>query len=148
MKIVLALGSNLGELSSNLNGAIDELRKIIEVENISKFHETSPVGGPVQPNFLNAVIVGESSMTSKELLHACQEIEKSFGRVRSEHWGPRTLDIDLIIFGSEIRSEPELTLPHPLAHLRKFVLEPWVEIDPDGEIPGKGKIRKLLAELK
>ena len=148
MKIVLALGSNLGYLNSNLNGAIDELRKIIKVEKISKFHETSPVGGPVQPNFLNAVIVGESSMTSKELLRACQEIENSFGRARSEHWGPRTLDIDLIIFGSEIRSEPELTLPHPLAHLRKFVLEPWVEIDPDGEIPGKGKIRKLLAELK
>ena len=96
MKVVIALGSNLGERESNLNGAIEELKKIIKVEKISKFIETDPVGGPEQPQFLNAVLVGESDLDAHELLKKTQEIEKLFGRERIIHWGPRTLDIDLI----------------------------------------------------
>ena len=147
MKVVIALGSNLGERESNLNGAIEELKKIIKVEKISKFIETDPVGGPEQPQFLNAVLVGESDLDAHELLKKTQEIEKLFGRERIIHWGPRTLDIDLISYGDlQIKSE-ELTLPHPLADKRKFVLEPWLQIDPTAYLVGKGSVTEILSQL-
>ena len=147
MKVVIALGSNLGERESNLNGAIEELKKIIKVEKISKFMETDPVGGPEQPQFLNAVLVGVSELDAHELLKKTQEIEKLFGRERIIHWGPRTLDIDLISCGDiQIKSE-ELTLPHPLADKRKFVLEPWLEIDSTAYLVGKGSVSEILSQL-
>lgn len=148
MKVVIALGSNLGNSSETLNNAIAQINEFCEVEKISSFFETEPIGGPKQPNYLNAVIIGRSNLTPEELLMKSREIENNLGRVREIHWGPRTIDIDLISVGDFQLDSKDLTLPHPRAHERKFVLEPWFEIDPDGELIGRGKIAQLLAALK
>ena len=145
MKVVIALGSNLGDKAANLKGAISDLEKIVQVEKVSSFYSTEPVGGPVQDDFLNAVLISKTNLDPHELLIKCLEIENKFGRKREIKWGPRTLDIDLIAIDNlEINSET-LRIPHPLAHLRKFVLQPWHEIDPEAEIVGQGKISELLA---
>ena len=145
MKAVIALGSNLGDLTDQLSQAVEELRKIGTVEKVSSFYQTKPVGGPFQADFLNAVLILDTQLEPDELLSKCQAIEKQFGRVRDIKWGPRTLDIDLITIDDLIINTDSLKIPHPLAHERKFVLEPWAEIDPEGEIVGKGKISQLLA---
>lgn len=148
MKVVLALGSNVGNREAILIGSIEEIKKFCTIEKISKFYETEPVGGPAQDNFLNAVLIGESNLDPHELLICCLEIENKFGRKREIHWGPRTLDIDLISVGDLQLNSPNLTLPHPLAHQRAFVLEPWFEIDPAANLVGRGQISELLAALK
>ena len=147
MKTVIALGSNLGDSKSIFSDAIIQIGKSVEVQSISKFYETIPVGGPEQPNYLNAVLIGDTQMPPLELLTQLQSIENSAGRVREERWGPRTLDLDLIIYGDLLMKEELLTLPHPRAHERSFVLEPWVEIDPQAVLPGYGKIGVLLKQI-
>ena len=145
MKVVIALGSNLGEPEIILQGAIASLNQLLSVTAVSTFHRTAPVGGPVQPDYLNAVLVGDcTNLSAVELLHQLQAIEAEAGRTREVRWGPRTLDLDLILFGDQVMQTPELTLPHPRAHERTFVLEPWSEIDPDASIPGKGSVQDLL----
>lgn len=144
MKAVISLGSNIGDRVANLNGAIDKIKKFIKVDKVSTFHDTDPVGGPEQQNFLNAVLIGDTNLDPHELLIRCLEVENEFGRTREIHWGPRTLDIDLISVGETVIKSETLTLPHPLAHERKFVLEPWLEVDPAGELIGKGRVADLL----
>ena len=148
MKVVIALGSNVGDTNSHLHHSIDELSKHIEVTAVSSFYKTAPVGGPVQDDFLNAVLVGQSEMDPLDLLVEMQEIEAMAGRTREIHWGPRTLDLDMISFGDHEIHEPHLEIPHPRAHERAFVLEPWLEIDPEAELIGHGFIRDLLTGLK
>ena len=148
MKVVIALGSNIGDTNSHLHHAIDELAKHIEVTAVSSFYKTAPVGGPAQDDFLNAVLIGQSEMDPLDLLVEMQEIEAMAGRTRDIHWGPRTLDLDLISFGDHEIHEPHLEIPHPRAHERTFVLEPWLEIDPEAELMGHGFIKDLLAQLK
>ncbi|MEN9325315.1 MAG: hypothetical protein RL414_1069 [Actinomycetota bacterium] len=145
MKVVIALGSNLGDRRENLNTAITALQPFVHHMAVSSFHETDPVGGPEQPDYLNAVLVGETHLNPEELLQVMQEIENQAGRTREIRWGARTLDLDLIVAGDVIQEDPFLTLPHPRAHERGFVLQPWVEIEPDASIPGKGKLSDLLA---
>jgi 2-amino-4-hydroxy-6-hydroxymethyldihydropteridine diphosphokinase len=147
VKTVIALGSNLGDSKSILTDAITQIGKLIEVESISKFYETIPVGGPEQPNYLNAVLIGKTEIEPLELLSHLQTIENSAGRVREERWGPRTLDLDLITYGDLTMDQRVLTLPHPRAHERRFVLEPWFEIDPQAELPGYGNIGVLLKQI-
>ncbi|CAB4583163.1 MAG: 2-amino-4-hydroxy-6-hydroxymethyldihydropteridine diphosphokinase [Actinobacteria bacterium] len=147
MKVVIALGSNIGESAEILESAVNRLNNIITVTHLSSFIETEPVGGPEQPNYLNAVLIGESELQPLELLHAMLAIETELGRAREVRWGPRTLDLDLIVAGESVMKTPELELPHPRAHERAFVLEPWLEIDPDANIPGKGSVYSLLSEL-
>ena len=147
MKTVIALGSNLGDSKSIFSDAIIQIGNSVEVQSISKFYETIPVGGPEQPNYLNAVLIGDTQMPPLELLTQLQSIENSAGRVREVRWGPRTLDLDLIIYGDLLMKEELLTLPHPRAHERSFVLEPWVEIDPQAVLPGYGKIGVLLKQI-
>ena len=147
MKTVIALGSNLGDSKSIFSEAIIQIGKSVEVQSISKFYETIPVGGPEQPNYLNAVLIGDTQIPPLELLTQLQSIENGAGRVREERWGPRTLDLDLIIYGDLLMKEELLTLPHPRAHERSFVLEPWVEIDPQAVLPGYGKIGVLLKQI-
>jgi 2-amino-4-hydroxy-6-hydroxymethyldihydropteridine diphosphokinase len=148
MKVVIALGSNIGDTNSHLHHAIDELSKHIDVLKVSSFYKTAPVGGPEQDDFLNAVLIGESELDPLDLLVAMQEIETLAGRTREIHWGPRTLDLDLISCGDHEIKEPHLEIPHPRAHERAFVLEPWLEIDPDAVLIGYGAIKDLLAALK
>ncbi len=148
MKVVIALGSNMGDTNSHLHHAIDELGKSIDIKAISSFYRTAPMGGPKQDDYLNAVIVGESEMDPLDLLVEMQEIEVLAGRTRDVHWGPRTLDLDLITCGDLVIQEPHLEIPHPRAHERTFVLEPWFEIDPNATIAGHGSIRDLITALK
>ena len=147
MKAVIALGSNLGDRELNIDSAVAEIAKIIEVTHLSTNHETDPVGGPDQPKYLNAVLIAESLLAPDELLKALLAIESRLGRVRDIHWGPRTIDLDLIIVDDEKIDSPDLVLPHPRAHERRFVLEPWAEIDPDAVLPGYGRIEEILLRI-
>jgi 2-amino-4-hydroxy-6-hydroxymethyldihydropteridine diphosphokinase len=147
MRAVIALGSNLGNRELNIDSAIAELAKIIEITHLSTNHETDPVGGPEQPKYLNAVLIAETQLDPHELLISMLEIENKLGRKREIHWGPRTIDLDLIVVGDEVVVSDVLVLPHPRAHERKFVLEPWLEIDPTAQIPGLGMVESILQRI-
>ena len=147
MRAVIALGSNLGNRELNIDSAIAELAKIIEISHLSTNHETDPVGGPEQPKYLNAVLIAETQLDPHELLISMLEIENKLGRKREIHWGPRTIDLDLIVVGDEVVVPDVLVLPHPRAHERKFVLEPWLEIDPTAQIPGIGLVESILQRI-
>ena len=147
MRAVIALGSNLGNRELNIDSAIAELAKIIEISHLSTNHETDPVGGPEQPKYLNAVLIAETQLDPHELLISLLEIENKLGRKREIHWGPRTIDLDLIVVGDEVVVSDVLVLPHPRAHERKFVLEPWLEIDPTAQIPGIGLVESILQRI-
>jgi 2-amino-4-hydroxy-6-hydroxymethyldihydropteridine diphosphokinase len=110
-------------------------------------YETAPVGGPEQPDYLNAVVLAETSRPAAELLRRAHTIEVAAQRTREVHWGPRTLDVDIIAYGAETSSDPVLTLPHPRAHERAFVLAPWLDADPGAVLPGRGRVAALLAAL-
>lgn len=146
MKAVIALGSNLENRKLNLDIAVTKLEEVLRNLIVSKYIETKAVGGPVQPDFLNSVAIGESELEPEDLLNRLLAIEDEMGRVREVKWGPRIIDLDLIVFGDHIIDTQNLKLPHPLASSRDFVLTPWLSIDPDGVIPGLGKI-KFLASL-
>ncbi len=147
MKAVVALGANIGNPREQLDVAIALLREATEVKAVSQYYETKPVGGPEQPNYLNAICILESELPATDLLALLHGIEKSLGRERKEQWGPRTIDLDLIQYGSLLSKAQELELPHPRAHERRFVLEPWAEIEPDAILLTHGKISELLAQL-
>ncbi len=147
MKAVIALGANIGNPKEQMDIAVALLRESLEVTAISSYFTTSPVGGPEQPDYLNAVCIAESELPAAELLALLHGIEKTLGRERIEHWGPRTMDLDLIQYGSILSYAEELILPHPRAHERRFVLEPWAEIDPEALLLTHGKISELLAQL-
>jgi 2-amino-4-hydroxy-6-hydroxymethyldihydropteridine diphosphokinase len=149
MKATVSLGSNLGERFQYLQNALDAINEVVgtQVHSVSPVFETEPVGGPDQGKYLNAVAVIKTILSPEQLLAAMQQIEVAQDRVRSERWGPRTLDIDLLAMDSEVRTTPELELPHPRAHERAFVLLPWSLLDPDYVIPGKASVAELLANL-
>ncbi len=147
MKAVIALGANIGNPREQMDIAIALLRESLEVTAVSSYFTTAPVGGPEQPDYLNAVCIAESELPAAELLALLHGIEKTLGRERIEHWGPRTIDLDLIQYGSILSYAEELSLPHPRAHERRFVLEPWSEIEPDALLLTHGKISELLAQL-
>lgn len=144
MRAVVALGSNIGEPRENLDLAIALLREATEVVAVSSYYQTKPVGFLDQPDFLNAVCLIESDLPALDLLKMLHGIEKAMGRERSIQWGPRTIDLDLIQYGALLSSAEELKIPHPRAHERKFVLEPWLEIEPDAILLTHGKISELL----
>jgi len=150
MKAVIALGANLSEPAECVELAIALIGEALDLVERSSLYKTKPVGGPEQPDYINAVCIVETELEPHDLLHVLQGIEKSFGRIRNPQdvrWGPRIIDCDLITYSNFVLNDEELTLPHPRAHERRFVLEPWFEIDPDGEIVGHGRIADLLAQL-
>jgi 2-amino-4-hydroxy-6-hydroxymethyldihydropteridine diphosphokinase len=150
MKATISLGSNLGDRFAYLQNALDAINEMTgtQVHSVSPVFETDPVGGPVQGQYLNAVAVVKTVLSPEQFLAATQEIELSQNRERNEHWGPRTLDIDLLAMDTEVRSTPELELPHPRAHERAFVLLPWSLLDPDFVIPGKASVAQLLETIE
>jgi 2-amino-4-hydroxy-6-hydroxymethyldihydropteridine diphosphokinase len=148
MKAVISLGANIGNPREQITLAIAMLREATEVLAVSSIYETAPVGGPDQPNYLNAICIVESDLPASDLLSLLHGIEKTLGRERLERWGPRTIDLDLIQYGSILSSAQELELPHPRAHERKFVLEPWLEIEPDAILLTHGKVSELLEQLQ
>lgn len=147
MRAVVALGANLGEPVEAVELAISLLEQSTDLIARSSLYSTKPVGGPPQPDYVNAVCIIDSELPAHDLLDLLHGIEKSMGRVRNERWGPRVIDLDLITYGDVMSDDEDLILPHPRAHERRFVLEPWVEIDPDAELPLHGRVRDILAEL-
>lgn len=147
--VVLALGSNLGDSLTILQGAIDDLSGVegLDVTAASGVYETDPVGGPEQRPYLNAVVLGSTSLSGLELLAVTQGVEQAWHRTREVRWGPRTLDIDVISVGEETSADADLTLPHPRAHERGFVLVPWFAVDPEATLVGQGTVRDLIAGI-
>jgi 2-amino-4-hydroxy-6-hydroxymethyldihydropteridine diphosphokinase len=152
-RAVLALGSNEGDRLAALRGAVRELAKTpgVAVVAVSPVYETDPVGGPDQPDYLNAVVLVESGLDPHELLRRALAVERAFGRRRTVRWGPRTLDVDVITVGGLVLQEPTasppLVLPHPRAAERAFVLLPWSAVDPAAALPGHGPVADLLATV-
>jgi len=143
----VGLGSNLGDRHDFLRRAVEALRAepCVEVLRASSLYETAPVGGPAgQGLYLNAVVELASTRSPSELLLACQRIEQRLGRRRTVRDGPRTIDLDLLLCGDRIIEEPDVTIPHPRLHLRRFVLEPLAELAADAVHP---VLRRSMAEL-
>lgn len=149
MRAAIALGSNLGDRESHLRRGADALRSVLAALVVSSAHETAYVGaGPAQPSYLNAAAIGETPLPARALLDALLEIEQRFGRERPYPDAPRTLDLDLILFGLEIHDEPGLVVPHPRFRRRRFVLEPLAEIAADWVDPVTGRtVEELLRGL-
>lgn len=148
---VVAIGSNLGDRMYSLQGAVSALEDTPEVTivAVSSIYESEPVGGPGDAeNFLNAVVTLDTTLTVHTLLDRALAIEDAFDRERSgTPNAPRTLDVDLIVVGDRVCDDDQLVLPHPRAHERAFVLLPWTEIDPEGEIPGQGFVADLISDV-
>lgn len=143
-EVVVSLGSNLGDPVTQVEVGAGKLARVLEYERMSRTRVTAAEvapGQPTQPNYINAIMIGSTTLSPLGLLAELQRIEDEQGRVRDERWGPRTLDLDLVSYkvaGNEITSDdPDLTLPHPRAHVRSFVMEPWAEVDPWGKLRGK-----------
>ena len=147
MKAVVALGANIGNPHEQMDLAVAMLREATDVVAVSSYYTTKPVGGPEQPDYINAVCIIESELPAIDLLSLLHGIEKSLGRERAEKWGPRTIDLDLIQYGALLSSATELQLPHPRAYERRFVIEPWHEIEPEAILLTHGKISDLLEQM-
>jgi 2-amino-4-hydroxy-6-hydroxymethyldihydropteridine diphosphokinase len=146
----IGLGANLGDREATLLRALEllEAEAGVEVVGVSRLRETDPVGVVDQPRFLNGAAAVETSLSARELLAALLRIERELGRVREgARWGPRTVDLDLLLFGHETIDEEGLRVPHPRLHERGFALEPLAELDPRAEVPGRGTVSDLLAGL-
>jgi 2-amino-4-hydroxy-6-hydroxymethyldihydropteridine diphosphokinase len=146
----VGIGSNLGDREGNLRQAVELLSAEdgIDVVVVSEIRETEPVGPVEQGPFLNGAVRIETNLDPRELLERLLAVEQRLGRLRRERWGPRTIDLDLLLYGDNVVNEPGLTVPHPRLHERRFALEPLSDLAPSLEIPGKGPISALLAELE
>ena len=156
---LLAVGSNMGDRLAYLQAALDALSSApgIDVRRVSRVYETVPFGGPpessdfldlsAQPLFLNAVARIETDLSPQLLLVQVQAVETALDRVRTSRWSARTIDVDIIVYDGIEQNDPLLTLPHPRAHEREFVLRPWLDIEPDAVMPGRGPVEQLLKEL-
>ncbi|MEU6057150.1 2-amino-4-hydroxy-6-hydroxymethyldihydropteridine diphosphokinase [Streptomyces sp. NPDC047097] len=150
-RAVIALGANLGNRLETLQGAIDALEDTpgVRVKAVSPVYETEPWGvDPAsQPSYFNAVIVVKTTLPPASLLERAHAVEEAFHRVRDERWGARTIDVDIISYADVVSDDPVLTLPHPRAHQRAFVLAPWHDVDPEAQLPGAGPVADLLTTV-
>ncbi|ARZ68683.1 2-amino-4-hydroxy-6-hydroxymethyldihydropteridine diphosphokinase [Streptomyces sp. HU2014] len=150
-RAVISLGSNLGNRLETLQGAIDALEDTpgLRVKAVSPVYETEPWGVEpgTQPAYFNAVVLVKTTLPPDSLLERGHAIEEAFERVRDERWGPRTLDVDIVAYQDVVSDDPVLTLPHPRAHERAFVLAPWHDVDPEAVVPGRGAVVELLAAV-
>ncbi|WP_130866247.1 2-amino-4-hydroxy-6-hydroxymethyldihydropteridine diphosphokinase [Acidipropionibacterium timonense] len=148
--VVLSLGANLGDTLETLQGAVDLLLAtpgVVPV-GVSPIYRTTPVGPVVdQPEFHNLVLVVEAALSSAMLLDRVNAVEQAYGRERDEPGGPRTLDVDIITIGDRQIDRADLVVPHPRAHERAFVLVPWLDVDPDAVLPGRGRVADLLSDV-
>nr|NLI50313.1 2-amino-4-hydroxy-6-hydroxymethyldihydropteridine diphosphokinase [Propionibacterium sp.] len=148
-RFAVGLGANLGDAAATLIDAVARLAAAdgVRLTAVSSPYRTAPVGGVPQDDFLNAVVVGETTLPPLELLRLCRAIEDAHHRTRDVRWGPRTLDLDVLVHGDVVSTDPGLTLPHPRAHERAFVLVPWLEADAEARLPGRGRVADLLATV-
>jgi 2-amino-4-hydroxy-6-hydroxymethyldihydropteridine diphosphokinase len=146
----VGVGANLGRREETIGRAVELLARedAVEVVAVSALRETDPVGVTDQPPFLNGALLLETTLEPRELLERLLSVERELGRVRDgTRWGPRTLDLDLLLYDDVVVDEPGLRVPHPRVHERRFALEPLAELDPELEIPGHGRVSDLLARL-
>tara|TARA_Y100000748_G_scaffold108025_1_gene90428 strand:+ start:769 stop:1248 length:480 start_codon:yes stop_codon:yes gene_type:complete len=145
----IGLGSNMNSPVKQIKSAITSIEEIIytKIIGVSSLYKSKPVGPQNQDDYINAVIKIETKLVPHQLLECLHDIEEKHGRIRKEHWGPRILDLDILIFGNEIMVDEKLTIPHPEIENRSFVLAPLIEIDPDCIIPKKGLASDLLATI-
>ncbi|QYX78316.1 2-amino-4-hydroxy-6-hydroxymethyldihydropteridine diphosphokinase [Streptomyces akebiae] len=147
-RAVISIGSNLGNRLENLQGAVDALEDTpgVRVKAVSPVYETEPwgVAPGSQPSYFNAVVVLKTTLPPSSLLERAQAVEEAFHRVRDERWGPRTLDVDIVSYADVVSDDPVLTLPHPRAHERAFVLAPWHDVEPEAQLVGRGPVALLL----
>lgn len=145
----VGLGANLGPREVTLLRAVDMLAAAdgVEVVAVSQLRETDPVGVVDQPSFLNGAVAIDTTLAPRALLDVLLETERALGRVRAERWGPRTIDLDLLVYGDQIVDEPGLAVPHPRLAERRFALEPLADLDPALEIPGLGSVAAVRAAL-
>jgi len=146
-RVAIGLGSNLGNRADHLNGALSDLSDLGEVVATSSIYETAPVGGPSQDAYLNAVVVVDTDLPPRSVLDRLLGIERAHGRQRRERWGPRTLDLDLLLYGDQVIDSPGLSVPHPRLTERRFVLEPLNEAWPDATLPDGRRVTDLLASV-
>jgi 2-amino-4-hydroxy-6-hydroxymethyldihydropteridine diphosphokinase len=140
----VGVGANVGDRAATIDAAVSALPAVVAV---SKLRETDPVGVVDQPRFLNGAAALDTNLSARELLDVLLTIERDLGRERRERWGPRTIDLDLLLYGGETIEEPGLTVPHPRLHERRFALQPLLDLDPELAIPGRGRVADVLAEL-
>ncbi|MDX3311979.1 2-amino-4-hydroxy-6-hydroxymethyldihydropteridine diphosphokinase [Streptomyces sp. NPDC054884] len=147
-RAVLSLGSNLGNRLETLQGAIDALEDTpgVRIKAVSPVYETAPWGVEPgsQPSYFNAVVLLKTTLPPSSLLERAHAVEEAFHRVREERWGARTLDVDIVAYADVVDDDPQLTLPHPRAHERAFVLAPWHDVEPEAQLPGLGAVADLL----
>ena len=147
-RAVISLGANLGNRLETLQGAIDALEDTpgVRVKAVSPVYETEPWGVEPgsQPSYFNAVVLLKTTLPPSSLLERAHAVEEAFHRVRDERWGARTLDVDIVAYADVVSDDPHLTLPHPRAHERAFVLAPWHDLDPEARLPGRGAVADLL----
>ena len=151
MRAYIGIGANLGNREETIARALELLarRPGVEVLEVSTLRETDPVGYADQPRFLNGAAAVETELDPRALLHELLAVERELGRTRAgPRFGPRTIDLDLLVYGDREVSEPGLTVPHPRLAERAFALEPLAELDPDLEIPGRGRVENLLRGLQ
>ncbi|MEU5688157.1 2-amino-4-hydroxy-6-hydroxymethyldihydropteridine diphosphokinase [Streptomyces venezuelae] len=150
-RAVISLGSNLGNRLETLQGAVDALEDTpgLRVKAVSPVYETEPWGVDpgTQPSYFNAVVVVKTTLPPASLLERAQAVEEAFHRVRDERWGPRTIDVDIVAYADVVSDDPTLTLPHPRAHERAFVLAPWHDVEPEAQLGGRGPVAQLLAAV-
>ncbi|APY87084.1 2-amino-4-hydroxy-6-hydroxymethyldihydropteridine diphosphokinase [Streptomyces alfalfae] len=150
-RAVISLGSNLGNRLETLQGAVDALEDTpgLRVKAVSPVYETEPWGVEPgsQPAYFNAVVLVKTTLPPASLLERAQAVEEAFHRVRDERWGPRTIDVDIVAYADVVSDDPALTLPHPRAHERAFVLAPWHDVDPEASLTGRGSVAELLDAL-
>ncbi|GGL88986.1 2-amino-4-hydroxy-6-hydroxymethyldihydropteridine diphosphokinase [Streptomyces fumigatiscleroticus] len=150
-RAVISIGSNLGNRLENLQGAVDALEDTpgVRVKAVSPVYETEPWGVEPgsQPSYLNAVVLLKTTLPPASLLERAQAVEEAFHRVRDERWGPRTLDVDIVAYADVVSDDPRLTLPHPRAHERAFVLAPWHDVEPQAALAGHGAVAELLGTV-
>ncbi|MZD09091.1 2-amino-4-hydroxy-6-hydroxymethyldihydropteridine diphosphokinase [Streptomyces sp. SID5785] len=150
-RAVLSLGSNLGNRLETLQGAVDALEDTpgVRIKAVSPVYETEPwgVAPDSQPSYFNAVVILRTTLPPASLLERAHAVEEAFHRVRDEQWGPRTIDVDIVAYADIVSDDPVLTLPHPRAHERAFVLAPWHDVDPEAQLPGRGTVAGLLTQV-
>jgi len=147
VRAAIGLGSNLDDRRRHLDDARAALADVGDVVAVSSYYETAPIGGPEQPHYLNAVALVATDLAAGSVLEMLLEVERRHGRQRTEKWGPRTLDLDLLLYDDLVIDEPGLTVPHPRMIVRRFVLEPLLEVWPDASLPDGTKLADLLSAV-
>ncbi len=145
--VALSIGANLGDRLEALQYAVDTLAEVGQVVALSDVYETDPVGGPEQPDYYNAVVIVQTAATPAQVLACAHRAEQGKGRTRQVRWGPRTLDVDVLAYGQLVSDDPVLTLPHPRALERAFVLVPWAQADPQFLLPDRRTVSQVAAGI-